>query len=648
MSGKCHVRVQRRRRSFAARCALAAVTMALATGPLLATPATAAPPDPTPAPGPSASAGHRRCSLRPPARAGSPSRRSRHRPCLSRRSLRRPACTGRPSPAVPAPAEPAPAEPAPAVPAPVPAQRPVPQPGETARATAARPGPTPAADRPNPVVRRLKPAAGTNDGGTRVTVTGARFGGAVEVLFGGVPGTDLVVSSDTVLSVTTPPVLTGATSTSGSSRPRGAAPETRRSTSGSSAPPWSTGYHRPPVRRRGNPCLGHRHRPGWRQPGDHRRRRGPRGHRLAGPRQGRRAARRGSRPGRRPRHHAGRHDRGGARGGLRVRGHAQRRRALLGDRVGGRRYRDHGQGEPPVRRHRGDLRECPRHRPHRRVRQRTAGHHPGADDARGNARRRHDPRGHQRRRSRSGGLRLRRGVHLTGKAVGTRLLAARPHRDPVLVGVVRPPDAVAPRLPAGRQRLPHDDLGGRPVLPRGPRRARALPATPGSPRTRPRSSSSSTSATTEVLRACVDLAADARRLRAVRRHHGQALGAGRRHPRRDAARSSCSADSDTSWQPGTARRRADAVRRPAGRRRSAPSRTSTSRSTSVWRRVADWLVNLRYYDYVPAMARARRRRLPVRPHRRLPPVGDHCRCCRAPGARVLPGPRAASPATTAG
>jgi cellulose synthase/poly-beta-1,6-N-acetylglucosamine synthase-like glycosyltransferase len=28
------------------------------------------------------------------------------------------------------------------------------------------------------------------------------------------------------------------------------------------------------------------------------------------------------------------------------------------------------------------------------------------------------------------------------------------------------------------------------------------------------------------------------------------------------------------------------------------------RSSSVWRRMADWLVNLRYYDYVPAMARA--------------------------------------------
>jgi hypothetical protein len=186
VSGKYQVRVERRRRSFAARCALATVTMALATGPLLATPATAAPPDPAPASGSTASA--EPTPVQPAPTAPAPAE---------------PAPT-EPAPAVPAPAEPAPAEPAPAEPAPVPAQRPVPQPAETARATAARPRPTPAADLPDPAVRGLEPAAGTNDGGTRVTVTGARFSGAVEVLFDGVPGTDLVVSSDTVLSVTTP------------------------------------------------------------------------------------------------------------------------------------------------------------------------------------------------------------------------------------------------------------------------------------------------------------------------------------------------------------------------------------------------------------------------------------------------------------
>jgi hypothetical protein len=196
VSGKYQVRVERRRRSFAARCALATVTMALATGPLLATPATAAPPDPAPASGSTASA--EPTPVQPAPTAPAPAE-----PAPTEPAPVQPAPT-EPAPAVPAPAEPAPAEPAPAEPAPVPAQRPVPQPAETARATAARPRPTPAADLPDPAVRGLEPAAGTNDGGTRVTVTGARFSGAVEVLFDGVPGTDLVVSSDTVLSVTTP------------------------------------------------------------------------------------------------------------------------------------------------------------------------------------------------------------------------------------------------------------------------------------------------------------------------------------------------------------------------------------------------------------------------------------------------------------
>ena len=61
------------------------------------------------------------------------------------------------------------------------------------------------------------------------------------------------------------------------------------------------------------------------------------------------------------------------------------------------------------------------------------------------------------------------------------------------------------------------------------------------------------------------------------------------------------------------------------------------RRTSVWRRIADWLVNLRYYDYVPAMGRAgavaclsgrtagyRRAAIDAR-------AGE-------PGERVLPGP----------
>ncbi|MBO3745171.1 glycosyltransferase [Streptosporangiaceae bacterium NEAU-GS5] len=60
------------------------------------------------------------------------------------------------------------------------------------------------------------------------------------------------------------------------------------------------------------------------------------------------------------------------------------------------------------------------------------------------------------------------------------------------------------------------------------------------------------------------------------------------------------ADSDTWWQPGLLA----AVQMPfedpevggVGTQQNVYQRTS-----SIWRRVADWLVNLRYYDYVPAM-----------------------------------------------
>ncbi|MFC1410927.1 glycosyltransferase family 2 protein [Streptacidiphilus sp. N1-12] len=84
-------------------------------------------------------------------------------------------------------------------------------------------------------------------------------------------------------------------------------------------------------------------------------------------------------------------------------------------------------------------------------------------------------------------------------------------------------------------------------------------------------------------------------------HHGKrsALGVGIR-----AATSEILvfADSDTSWEPGLL----DAVQMPfvdpqiggVGTQQNVYQRT-----TSVWRRIADWLVNLRYYDYVPAMSR---------------------------------------------
>jgi cellulose synthase/poly-beta-1,6-N-acetylglucosamine synthase-like glycosyltransferase len=62
------------------------------------------------------------------------------------------------------------------------------------------------------------------------------------------------------------------------------------------------------------------------------------------------------------------------------------------------------------------------------------------------------------------------------------------------------------------------------------------------------------------------------------------------------------ADSDTAWEPGLL----DAVQMPfvdplvggVGTQQNVYQRGS-----SIWRRIADWLVNLRYYDYVPAMSR---------------------------------------------
>ena len=79
-------------------------------------------------------------------------------------------------------------------------------------------------------------------------------------------------------------------------------------------------------------------------------------------------------------------------------------------------------------------------------------------------------------------------------------------------------------------------------------------------------------------------------------------------------------DSDTRWsgdcwQPCRCR---SSTPRSAGW---APGRASTSADTSVWRRVADWLVNIRYLDYVPATGRAGRRGVRLRPHRRLPAGG---------------------------
>nr|WP_239135329.1 glycosyltransferase family 2 protein [Streptomyces sp. SID12488] len=62
-------------------------------------------------------------------------------------------------------------------------------------------------------------------------------------------------------------------------------------------------------------------------------------------------------------------------------------------------------------------------------------------------------------------------------------------------------------------------------------------------------------------------------------------------------------DSDTRWEPGLLA----AVQMPFVDPTVGGVGTQQNvyqRRTSIWRRIADWLVNLRYYDYVPAMGRA--------------------------------------------
>ncbi len=87
----------------------------------------------------------------------------------------------------------------------------------------------------------------------------------------------------------------------------------------------------------------------------------------------------------------------------------------------------------------------------------------------------------------------------------------------------------------------------------------------------------------------------------VYKHHGKrsALGVGIRAAVNDIL---VFCDSDTAWEPGLL----DAVQMPfvdpvvggVGTQQNV-----YQRHTSIWRRIADWLVNLRYYDYVPAMSR---------------------------------------------
>ena len=67
------------------------------------------------------------------------------------------------------------------------------------------------------------------------------------------------------------------------------------------------------------------------------------------------------------------------------------------------------------------------------------------------------------------------------------------------------------------------------------------------------------------------------------------------------------------------------------------------RTSSIWRRIADWLVDLRYYDYVPAMGRKGAVICVSRPHRGLPAHASSSRCSRtsrtstSSGARCVAG-----------
>ncbi|NHC13416.1 glycosyltransferase [Motilibacter sp. E257] len=93
------------------------------------------------------------------------------------------------------------------------------------------------------------------------------------------------------------------------------------------------------------------------------------------------------------------------------------------------------------------------------------------------------------------------------------------------------------------------------------------------------------------------------RLRVIRfAHHGKrsALGVGIRAAKGELL---ILCDSDTSWRPGLL----EAVQMPFVDPKVGAVSTQQNvyqRTTSIWRRVADWLVNLRYLDYVPAMGRA--------------------------------------------
>lgn len=71
----------------------------------------------------------------------------------------------------------------------------------TANAILAQDFPTPPLA---PVLTGISPNSGSVNGGETITVTGSNFTGATGVLFGLVAGTDLVVTNDTTITVTSP------------------------------------------------------------------------------------------------------------------------------------------------------------------------------------------------------------------------------------------------------------------------------------------------------------------------------------------------------------------------------------------------------------------------------------------------------------
>lgn len=92
-------------------------------------------------------------------------------------------------------------------------------------------------------------------------------------------------------------------------------------------------------------------------------------------------------------------------------------------------------------------------------------------------------------------------------------------------------------------------------------------------------------------------------IRPILFHHmgkRSALGAGVRMARHDIL---VLTDSDTWWQPGLLANVQMPFEDPAVGA-VGTHQNVYQRDTSIWRRVADWLVNVRYLDYVPAMGRA--------------------------------------------